>query len=91
MTDTEKYIVDQIQAAEYLEDDIKISWIDRIKKDGLNPATTRLLLQTMLDHALAKLAKRADVTDPNFCSRYDALMADLDRTEAEFQQRAMQS
>lgn len=87
MTDIDRYICEQIARAEYLDEETKTSWIARIHADGLNPATTRLLLQTMLDRALAKIGDQLDPARPDFKTRYDGIMAEIDRAEADFQTR----
>lgn len=85
MTQIESYLIEQIQQAEYIEEGMKQSWVERIRKDGLNPTTTRLLLQTMLDHALSKMTVQADPIDPSFVARYQQLMTEVDHVETKFQ------
>src|SRR3989338_1262540 len=83
MTDIERYIVDQIQAAEYLDDDVKSQWIEKIKTEGLTPLTTRMLLQSMLDHALAKIGSSIDPSDPETQKQYQRILAEIDHAEEE--------
>lgn len=88
MTDIERYIVDQIQKAEYLEPEIKAQWIEKIQTEGLTPLTTRMLLQSMLDHALAGIGTSIDPSDPQSQERYQRILAEIDKAEQEFQKRA---
>ncbi|MDO8490324.1 MAG: hypothetical protein Q7S47_02820 [bacterium] len=87
MTDIERYIVEQIELAEYLDEELKMQWIARIQKDGLTPATTRLLLQSMLDQALVKIGESLDPSDPSSQERYQKILSEIDRAEQEFQKR----
>lgn len=91
MTDIERYICEQIARAEYLDEETKTSWIARIHADGLDPATTRLLLQTMLDRALAKIGDQLDPSRPDFKARYDAIMHEIDLAETDFQSKVLKA
>lgn len=87
MTDIERYIIEQIQEAEYLDAGVKEQWIEKIKTDGLTPVTTRVLLQSMLDHALAKIGNSIDPADPDTKAAYQKILAEIDHAEEEFQKR----
>lgn len=87
MTDIERYIIEQIQEAEYLDEDVKAQWIEKIRTDGLTPLTTRMLLQSMLDHALAKIGSSIDPSDPQTQKQYQRILREIDHAEEEFQKR----
>lgn len=88
MTDIERYIIEQVQQAEYLDAEVKKEWIERIQKDGLTPLTTRLLLQSMLDHALTRIGSSLDPADIDSQQRYQKILGEIDRAEQEFQKQA---
>lgn len=88
MTDIERSIIEHIQSAAYLDDETRRQWIETITKDGLNPTTTRLLLSTLVDRMLGKLATQCDPNDPFVQKQFRQLIDDLDRTESEVQHTA---
>lgn len=85
MTDIERYIVEKIKDAPYLDHGTKQHWVEQISKEGLTPTTTRLLLQLMLDKALAARGKGIRADDPQTQEAFRSFMAEIDKAEQQLQ------
>ena len=88
MTNIERLIVEKIMEAEYLDAETKKIWAEQISKDGLTPTTTRLLLQLMLDRALAARREGDRFDDPESQSAFQGFMAEIDAAEEQLQKIA---
>ncbi len=85
MTDIERTIVDKIKEAKYLDAETKKVWVAQISKDGLTPVTTRLLLQLMLDRALAARRETDRFDDIESQNAFYEFMTEIDVAEERLQ------